>query len=83
MTLDNKRILVYSKHDCTWCDKAKRVLENLRYPYQEMIYNVDFTKEELQNLVGEGIKPTVPQIFADGIRIGGYDDLKEFLKLKD
>lgn len=85
-----KHITIYSKHDCPWCDKAKRLLENYRMPYQELIYGVDFTKDDLQqvlsvvqeqvlSVVDEPIKITVPQIFVGDTRIGGYEDLTKVI----
>jgi glutaredoxin 3 len=86
-----KHVTIYSKHDCPWCDKAKQLLENYRVPYQELIYNVDFTKDDLQQVlsavqehvspvvVDETIKITVPQIFVGDTRIGGYEDLTKVI----
>jgi glutaredoxin len=66
---------IYTKHDCPWCIKAKAVLENLGHPYEEKHYNVDFDKDDLIAMLPEDVKATVPQIFLDNDRIGGYNDL--------
>lgn len=79
--IDDKVYTVYSKHDCPWCDKAKAVLENLQIPYEEKLFGVDFTKEELVSMLGADMKPTVPQIFDEDVRIGGYEDLVKHLKI--
>lgn len=77
--------IIYTKHDCPWCDKAKSLLENFGCTYEEKHFNVDFTKEELIEMLGESIRPTVPQVYImthDGdqsTRIGGYEDLVNHL----
>jgi glutaredoxin 3 len=75
--------IIYTKHDCPWCDKAKSLLENLGHQYEEKHFNVDFTKEDLVAMLPETIRPTVPQIYLKGNRIGGYEDLKAHLKITD
>jgi glutaredoxin len=80
--MNSMKMIIYSKPDCPWCDKAKAILENLHIQYVEKIFNEDFTKEDLCAILGPDIKPTVPQIFRfDGIRIGGYEDLRVYLEI--
>lgn len=74
-------IIIYSKTGCPYCEKAKREL-----PYFQEI-NLD--DEELRfsfykkwsEEYGEEIR-TVPQIFINNKRIGGYDDFKQYTKPK-
>lgn len=80
--VDDKVYIVYSKHDCPWCDRAKAVLENLQIPYEEKIFGVDFTKDELIAMLGADMRPTVPQIYVEEERIGGYEDLRKYLKIE-
>lgn len=76
--------VIYTKHDCPWCDRAKAVLENFGYSYEEKHFNVDFTKEDLSQMLGDSIVPTVPQIYrirneGSAERIGGHEDLIKYL----
>jgi glutaredoxin len=77
-------IVIYSKPNCPWCVKAKELMKKLDLKYDEKILDVDYTREELRELVN-GSAPvsmtpplTVPQIFVDGHRIGGYEDFAEW-----
>jgi glutaredoxin len=73
-------ILVYSKPECPWCDKAKALLAEYNFTYQEMILNKDYTKEDLQRIVGENSKITVPQVIIDNRLVGGYEKLLEYFE---
>lgn len=78
----NKVYTIYTKHDCQWCDMAKALLENLRVPYIEKLFGVDFTKEDLIEMLGADMRPTVPQIYDEETRIGGYEELKKHLNIE-
>lgn len=78
---DEKVYTVYTRHDCQWCDRAKAILENLNLPYEEKLFGVDFTKEELIAMLGADMRPTVPQIYLEDERIGGYEDLRKHLRI--
>lgn len=69
---------VYGKATCPFCDKAKELLQqhNLEIDYRDV--GDSEVKQELLNLYSEA--KTVPQIFTNGVRIGGYTDLVEYLK---
>lgn len=71
-------IIIYSKNDCPWCDKAKELLTKKSLAFHEKKFGIDFTKEELRNIVGNPEKVTVPQIFIDNQLIGGYTDLVKY-----
>lgn len=69
-------IVIYGKKSCPNCDKAKALLESKDIPYEY----VDIA--ECPTLVGtfkqNGWK-TAPQIFMDGVRVGGFQELKDSL----
>lgn len=69
------KFIIYSKSDCPWCEKAKKLLDSYNFPYEEKVLNIDYTKEELAKLLPENTKITVPQIFRGDQYIGGYDTL--------
>ena len=71
---------IYTKDDCVWCVKAKRLMIDLDLKYEEYKLGQDYTKEELRSLVPENLPLTVPQIFVYNKRIGGYEDFAEYLE---
>ena len=75
-----KNIVIYSKPDCPWCDKAKTLLKNYKFAYNEKVLNVDYSKEDLRVLIGPEKKLTVPQIFIDDKLIGGYENLVKYFE---
>jgi len=76
-----KGYTVYSKSKCLYCDKAKKLLENV---VEKKIINCDdIIREDLEGYF-EYIKYIanteyrfVPAVFKDGKFIGGYDKLVE------
>lgn len=71
-------IRIYTKDNCPWCVKAKELMNNIGIPYTELKLGVEFTREELRELIGEHLPLTVPQIFVYNKRIGGYEDFLEY-----
>jgi glutaredoxin len=65
--------IIWTSPECVWCEKAKRVLNNLNIPYEEKLVGGDYTKEDLLEAV-PGAR-SVPQIFLDGEYVGGFDQL--------
>lgn len=65
-------IVILTSPECMWCEKAKRLLDELKYDYTEL----DVTKEPglLKFMQGLGLR-TVPQVFDKHVRLGGYTDL--------
>ena len=75
MTL-TKVMYMYSKPDCTWCDKASILLKN--YGYETIKFNITTHDGAREFFKGEGFK-TVPQIYNGNIYIGGYTELEKYL----
>lgn len=76
-------IQIYSKPNCSYCDKAKALIKGLDLPFEEKVYGVDFkTPEELYEQVGKQVR-TMPQIKIDGELIGGYNQLVEYFHDKN
>ena len=69
---------VYSKEDCPYCEKVKKVLELTGSSF--VVYNLgeDYTKEGFISEFGEGA--TFPQVSVDGKKIGGSVETIKFLK---
>lgn len=72
---------IYSKLNCPWCDKAKKLLDDYNFPYEEKILNIDYTRDELINIIPRDIPLTVPQIFfLEDRYIGGYTELLSYFE---
>lgn len=67
------RVEVYSKSWCGYCRRAKALLDAKGVTYTDIDVTADRNKE-LEMIRRSGAY-TVPQIFMDGRRIGGHDDL--------
>ena len=65
---------IYTKASCGFCVRAKRLLDMKKIDYREIaVDRGGAPKEEmLQRANG---RSTVPQIFIDGVHIGGCDAL--------
>ena len=80
-------IRVVSKSDCPFCKMAKTWFEDHGFPYEEQLMDNEEERlafyQSLTNGVGEIVGQSdtvrrvnsVPQIFIDDKRIGGYDEL--------
>lgn len=75
------KLKVYGTQNCSYCTKAKEFLElnDLKYTY---IALEELTDEDLHivlNQLAPGAK-TVPIILIDGKWIGGFTEMKEYLR---
>jgi len=71
------KIIVWSKHNCPFCVRAKHTLTDKGLDYEERIIGEDWTKEQLLEMVPDA--RSVPQIIIDGKSIGGYNNLVKYL----
>ena len=67
-------IEIYTKDFCIWCDRAKALLESKDLKFTEIDISNDVARSEFYSNIGEGVK-TVPQVFIENKRIGGYQEL--------
>lgn len=67
-------VIVHSKTGCPYCDLAKQWLTKHGFDYEEVQHNDPAERKRFYESCGEGVR-TVPQIFVDGKRIGGYSEL--------
>lgn len=72
------KVEIYTKDFCIWCDRAKDLLNSHSIDFNEIDISDDDTRTKFYENIGNNVK-TVPQIFIDGERIGGYQDLREWL----
>ncbi len=67
---------IYSKTFCSYCVRAKHLLEAKRIPFTEYAIDVDLGKRQ-EMIQRAGGRTTVPQIFIDGRHIGGCSELMD------
>jgi glutaredoxin len=73
-------LTIYGKTQCTYCDKAKALLNSkgIEYLYIDLMQDA----EALAFIRSTGAR-TVPQIFNGETLIGGFDNLVEWLLEND
>ena len=70
-------IVIYSKQNCTFCNKAKHLVKSLGYEYTEKKMEEFDSPEAMLEDIGKQVR-TMPQIKIDDKLIGGYNQLVEF-----
>lgn len=66
-------ITIYGDKNCVWCDRAKKLCDELSLNYEYKLIRDPGIMEELQERVAN--VRTVPQIFWNDKHVGGYDQL--------
>jgi glutaredoxin 3 len=69
-----KKITVYTKTVCPYCDYAKGLLKSKNLPYTEINVETDYPGGK-EALVAKTGWQTVPQVFFDDELIGGFTEL--------
>lgn len=68
--------MVLPDHTCPFGVRAKALLENAGFAVDDRILS---SREEVESFQADQGVPTTPQVFIDGERIGGCDDLEAWL----
>ena len=68
-------VSIITKPGCPYCAKAKALLADKGYEYEEFTLGQNATLTSLKAFSG---RDTVPQVFIDGKHVGGSDDLEAF-----
>ncbi|WP_175424191.1 glutaredoxin domain-containing protein, partial [Haladaptatus sp. W1] len=70
---EEPRVEMYIKENCSYCDKAKELLDGKGVEYET--YNVTRDEELFEEMVerADGRK-TAPEVFIDDELIGGWDE---------
>lgn len=68
--------MVLPDHECPFGRRAKEMLEEANFEIDEHILK---TREEVDAFKSEHGVQTTPQVFVDGKRIGGSEELAKFL----
>tara|TARA_B100000902_G_scaffold260048_1_gene246292 strand:+ start:270 stop:533 length:264 start_codon:yes stop_codon:yes gene_type:complete len=69
-------IIVYSKNNCVYCNKAKHLLKNLGLDYEEKKLESFESPQAMLKDIGKNVRQ-MPQIKIDGELVGGYNQLIE------
>ncbi len=72
------KVEIYTKDNCIWCDRAKGLLNAHSINFTEIDLSDDGERQKFYKKIGDNVK-TVPQVYIDDKRIGGYPHLKEWL----
>ncbi len=67
-------VLMYTTAVCPYCVRAEQLLKRKGVQQIEKI-RVDLKPELRDDMIEKTGRRTVPQIFINGVHVGGYDDL--------
>ena len=77
---------MYSKDDCDYCQLSKQLLKQYNIDYKEKLMNNKSEREKYYMEVNDEIDDdddhifSMPQIYINGERIGGYKELQGYLR---
>ena len=71
------QITIYSKNNCTYCDKAKALMKGLGLQYEEKKMESFESVDAMLKDIGKKVM-SMPQIKIDGKLVGGYNQLIEY-----
>jgi len=66
-------ILIYSTAVCPYCVAAKNFLKARGLDYREQ--RIDMDRQAREDMMAKAKRTSVPQIFVNGIHVGGFDDM--------
>ena len=76
----NMNFAIFSKEDCPYCEKIKKVLELTGCKFVVYTLGKQFDKDAFYGEFGEG--STFPQVVCNGDKLGGSKETIEYLKEK-
>jgi len=71
------QVAILTREGCGYCAKAKKLLKDLGYDYAEVSLGNANRSRIVGAITGKG---TVPQVFLNGERIGGLEELQSWAK---
>ena len=74
------KVEIYTKDNCVWCTRAKNLMSDFNISYLEHDLSDEDERKEFYKEVGENVS-TVPQVYVNGNRIGGYKELSKWVDL--
>jgi glutaredoxin-like protein len=69
-------VTVFSRSGCPFCARAKGMLVDAGIEFEELVLNRDYTDRTLRAVADA---TSYPQVFVDGVLIGGSDELERWL----
>ena len=67
-------VIIYTRQFCGFCTAAKRLLDSKNVSFTE--HDATFSPDLRQEMIGKANgRATFPQIFIDGVHVGGCDEL--------
>lgn len=72
-------VTIFTKKDCSYSARAKELLNVSHIPYEEHVLLEDFTIKTVKALSNS---TKLPQVFINGERIGGAEDLEKYMSGK-
>jgi glutaredoxin-like protein len=73
-----KDVTIFTRSGCEFCVRAKGMLRDAGFNFEELVLNRDYTEATLRAVSGQS---TVPQIFINGEYIGGSEALEAHLEV--
>ena len=73
----SSNIIIYSKSNCVYCNKAKALVKNLGLEYTEKALESFDSPQAMIEDIGKNVR-SMPQIKIDGVLVGGYNQLVEY-----
>ncbi len=71
------QVAILTREGCSFCAKAKALLHDLGYDYAELNLDHKVRTKVLGAIAGA---QTVPQVYINGTRIGGWEDLERWAR---
>lgn len=71
-------VVIYTTESCSYCLKAKELLNSKGISYNERKNGVDFSRDFLTENYPSA--KTYPVVIIDGFHIGGYNELKKLIE---
>lgn len=75
-----KQAKIYTAPNCSWCHKAKTLMQEHKLPYTECILGVDMPRDDFISFMQSVGMKGVPIIYIDDKLVGGFVQLKELLE---
>jgi len=83
-SLDDVEIIIYTKSNCKFCKMTKKYLSQFNLKsYKEIVYDNEDVRKIFYTKLGTEYDTTIgtmPQIIKNGILIGGFEDLIEYMR---
>lgn len=73
MSLVTSSVKVYTTRMCSYCARAKQLLDKKGVSYSEI--HVDQDRDRMTEMIQRSQQRSVPQIFINDVHVGGFDDL--------